>query len=224
MRFPAWPFEKIEANLSSPAPAPRYVLLTTGALNPVHRGHVAMFDKAKASLEAEFGLEVVGGFLSPSHDQYLLGKYRDPSKFFPAEKRLAMCAAATKDHPFLAVGAWESSVMGHWPDFPVVTQALVRALKERFPGEALRVLYVCGEDHFRIARGYNLPGICVISRGGRSGASDPGQNLFAVNTTEDDPFRQMSATRVRKALANNDLATLQSDLHPDVLALLLEPT
>lgn len=222
--FPPWPFEKIEKNLASPARAPRCVLLTTGALNPVHRGHVAMFDKTRGSLEAEFGLEVVGGFLSPSHDQYLLGKYHDRSKFFPAAKRLAMCAAATSDHPFLAVGAWESSVPGRWPDFPEVTRALVEALNERFPGAALRVLYVCGEDHFRIARGCNLPGICVVSRAGRSGASDPGRNIFAVSSAEDDPFRQMSATRVREALANNDLATLRADLHPDVLALLLAQT
>lgn len=216
-----WPFDKIEKNLSLPRRARRCVLLTTGALNPVHRGHVAMFDKAKANLEAEFGLEVVGGFLSPSHDQYLLGKYRDRSKFFPAAKRLTMCAAATKDHSFLAVGAWESSVPDRWPDFPEVTQALVRALNDRFPGEMLLVLYVCGEDHFHIARGCNLPGICVVSRAGRAGVSNPERNLFAVGSAEDDPFRQMSATRIREALANNDLATLRSDLHPDVLALLL---
>jgi nicotinamide mononucleotide adenylyltransferase len=56
------------------------VLLTTGALNPVHRGHVAMFDKARVSLEAAFGLEVVGGFLSPSHDLYrlMLAETRTP--------------------------------------------------------------------------------------------------------------------------------------------------
>jgi hypothetical protein len=217
-----WPFQKIERNLSLPPRAHRCVLLTTGALNPVHRGHVAMFDKAERCLESEFGLEVVGGFLSPSHDQYLLGKYGDSSKFFSAEKRIEMCIAATREHPILSVGTWESSVPDRWPDFPEVTQALVSALKARFAQEAPMVVYLCGEDHFRLARGRGLPGICVVSRAGRSGTSDRDKNIFSVEGAAGDPFSQVSATRIREALANHDMATLRADLHPDVLALLVE--
>jgi hypothetical protein len=142
-----WPFQKIERTLSLPPRARRCVLLTTGALNPVHLGHVAMFDKAKICFEAEFGLEVVGGFLSPSHDRDLLGKYGDSAKFFSAEKRIEMCIAATRGHPILSVGTWESSVRDRWPDFPEVTQALGSALKASFAGDAPLVLYLCGEDH-----------------------------------------------------------------------------
>lgn len=179
---------------------------------------------SRASLEKEFGLEVVGGFLSPSHDQCLLGKYRDRSKFLSASKRLEMCDAATRDHPFLAVGAWESEVLGRWPDFPEVTQDLVRALDERFPGASLLVLYLCGEDHFRFASSCRLPGICVVSRVGRSVTSHPERNIFAVPNAGSDPFSMMSATRIREALTGNNMAALHADLHPRVLALLLEGT
>jgi hypothetical protein len=155
------------------------VLLTTGALNPVHRGHVAMFDKARASLESNFDLEVVGGFLSPSHDLYLRGKYRDRSSFYAAAQRLELCLAATKEHPLLAVSSWESSVPNRWPDFPEVTAALVRALTDRFPGEDLLVLYLCGQDHLKYAAGADLPGVCVVSRAGRAAILDPGRNHFS---------------------------------------------
>jgi nicotinic acid mononucleotide adenylyltransferase len=195
------------------------VLLTTGALNPVHLGHVAMFDRARDCLESEHGFDVVGGFLSPSHDTYLSGKYGD-SAFFPAIQRLAMCAAATGDHPLLAVTSWESSVSGSWPDFPEVTATLEHVLAERFPDEDIVVIYLCGQDHFRHAGASRLPGVAVVSRAGKFERNDPARNVYAVRA--DDPFSQLSATQVREALANEDMQTLKACVHPDVLALLRE--
>ena len=216
-----WPVDKIASNLASAPRGRRCVLLSTGALNPVHLGHIAMFDRARDALESQHGFEVVGGFLSPSHDTYLSGKYGDPTKFIPAAKRLQMCAAATKDHPHLAVASWESSTSGRWPDFPEVTATLEGVLQERFPDEDLHVIYLCGQDHFRYAARAGLPGVAVVSRAGHSESSDAARKVYAVRTDSDDPFGQMSSTRVREALATDDRATLRSCLHPDVLALLL---
>ncbi len=216
-----WPADKIAGNLARAPRGRRCVLLTTGALNPIHRGHVAMFDRARDVLESEYGLDVVGGFLSPSHDSYLSGKYGDPRKFFPAAQRLALCAAATEDHPFLAVASWESSVSGRWPDFPEVTATLERVLDERFPGEGIGVIYLCGQDHFRYAARAGLPGVAVVTRAGRAERSDAARTIYAVPTASDDPCGQMSSTQVREALKNDDLQTLRSCLHPAVLAMLL---
>ena len=225
-----WPVDKIAGNLARAPRGRRCVLLTTGALNPVHRGHVAMFDRARDALEAEYGLDVVGGFLSPSHDTYLSGKYlsgkrlsgkhRDET-FFPAAQRLALCAAATEDHPFLAVASWESSVSGQWPDFPEVTATLEHVLHERFPGEGIGVIYLCGQDHFRYAARAGLPGVAVVTRAGRAEPSDAARTIYAVPTASDDPCGQMSSTQVREALKNDDVQTLRSCLHPAVLAMLL---
>jgi nicotinic acid mononucleotide adenylyltransferase len=215
-----WPVDKIAGNLASAPRGRRCVLLSTGALNPVHLGHVAMFDRARDALESEYGFAVVGGFLSPSHDTYLSGKYGDPTKFIPAAKRLEMCAAATQDHPVLTVASWESSVSGYWPDFPEVTAVLERVLQERFPDEGIGVIYLCGQDHFRHAATARLPGVAVVSRAGHSETSDAARNIYAVRAVADDPFSHISSTRIREALANDDQATLQSYLHPDVLALL----
>lgn len=215
-----WPLEKIERNLARPSRGQRCVLLTTGALNPVHLGHVAMFDRARDGLESEHGFDVVGGFLSPSHDAYLSGKHRD-SGFFPADLRLAMCAAATGDHPLLEVASWESSVSGSWPDFPVVTATLEHVLAERFPDDSIVVMYLCGQDHFYHAAASRLPAIAVVSRDGTTERTDAARNVYAVSAGAGDPFSEMSSTRVREALASDDHATLRSCLHPDVLALLV---
>jgi len=214
-----WPVDKIERNLTRAPQGRRCVLLTTGALNPVHLGHVAMFDRARDALESEHGFDVVGGFLSPSHDTYLSGKHRD-SAFFPASQRLAMCAKATADHPLLAVASWESSVSGSWPDFPVVTATLEDVLAERFPDEDIVVIYLCGQDHFSHAEASRLPAIAVVSRAGKSERTDAARNIYAVRT--DGPFSQLSATKVREALANEDMQTLKDCVHPEVLELLHE--
>ena len=215
-----WPVDKIAGNLARASRGRRCVLLTTGALNPVHRGHVAMFDRTRDVLESEYNIDVVGGFLSPSQDTYLSGKHGGGT-FFPAVQRLALCAAATQDHPFLAVASWESSVSGHWPDFPEVTATLERVLDERFPGEGIGVIYLCGQDHFRYAARAGLPGVAVIARAGRAERSDAARTIYAVPTAADDPCGQMSSTRVREALQNDDLQTLRSCLQPAVLEMLL---
>jgi hypothetical protein len=186
---------------------------------PGDPGDVAMFDTAKAGLEAEFGFEVVGGFLSPSHDRYLEWK-NPPWGSSPAEKRLEMCVAATDKHEILSVGRWESSVAGAWPDFDAVTRALVDALKHQFSGGAPEVLYLCGGDHFSNTRGRDLPGVCVVGRGGQTGVTDEGRNIYAIASDPDGRYDDMSSTGVRKALWDDDVETLRSNLHPDVLALL----
>lgn len=212
-----WPLEKIARNLAHPSRGRQCVLLTTGALNPVHLGHVAMFDRARDCLESEHGFDVVGGFLSPSHDAYLSGKSGDLA-FFPASQRLAMCVAATKDHPWLAVTSWESSASGSWPDFPEVTATLEDVLAERFPDAQIQVIYLCGQDHFGYAVTSRLPGVAVVSRAGKSEQTDSARNIYAVPA--DGPFSQLSATRVREALAKKDIQALKAWVHPDVLALL----
>jgi nicotinic acid mononucleotide adenylyltransferase len=219
MRAP-WPFAKLDARMAQPVRGPRRVLLSTGKLNPVHLGHTANFDYAAAMLEAEHGLEVVGGFLSPSHDLYVASACRT-GPVFPADQRLALCELATANHPWLAVGAWESQVAGYWPDFPEVIGALAVALHERFGADAPGVLYVCGADHFEHnVRHVRLPGVCAVNREGGSVASDPARGVYAVRPA-DNRFHGLSSTKIRAALSSRDLATLQAGLHPRVLEALL---
>jgi hypothetical protein len=172
--FEHWPLDKIRANiaqrkLADAAGCTLHVLLTTGALNPVHLGHVAQLASVAAALEARSGLTVVGAFLSPSSDVYLRGKFAAGS-FFPAAVRHAACVSATRHDPLVAVGGYEVSCEPtRWPDFPEVCANLQQTLDSRKDeilfGDAassstaasasnsigsavqFKVIYCCGSDH-----------------------------------------------------------------------------
>jgi hypothetical protein len=60
----------------------------------------------------------------------------------------------------------------------------------------------------------------VVERDGQPGVTDEARNIYAIASDPDDRYREMSSTRVRKALSDDDGKTLRSSLHPDVLTLL----
>ena len=124
------------------------VLVTTGSLNPIHRGHISMLERAATALEGRKCAEntvmsVVGAFISPSHDLYLAGKFdgkrfgsgrtrdNDSDFFLPADLRLELCEASVQYHPLIEVGRWETS-QPRFRDFPSVATDLSNALQEEF--------------------------------------------------------------------------------------------
>ena len=140
----AWP----SAHLSIKAGRQRCVVLTTGSMSPTHRGHVAMLAAARAVLEAK-GWDVLGGFLSPSHDLYVGEKAATHgTAHATAEHRVAIADLLVAEHPWVAVARWEARQEGRWPDFPEVALACHEWLRSANFGDA-QVFYVCGTDHAR---------------------------------------------------------------------------
>ncbi len=80
------------------------VLLTTGAFCPIHRGHIEMMELARNALETR-GAAVLGGYISVSHDSYVLAKCGLEGMAW-ASSRLAMCEAAIADSDWLMVDPW----------------------------------------------------------------------------------------------------------------------
>jgi hypothetical protein len=62
-----WPLDKISSTVNE---RPRIVLLSTGALNPVHLGHVSAMERAREYLNA-MGYNIICGYMSPTHDDYV---------------------------------------------------------------------------------------------------------------------------------------------------------
>jgi nicotinamide mononucleotide adenylyltransferase len=71
------------------------VLIKTGALNPVHRSHISNMIKTKQYLERVHNFNVIGGYLSPTHDEYVQGKLGD--ELINGEHRIAMCQKAIEE-------------------------------------------------------------------------------------------------------------------------------
>ncbi|MEO8354212.1 MAG: hypothetical protein ABI680_20985, partial [Chthoniobacteraceae bacterium] len=61
------------------------VILFTGAFCPVHTGHLAAMEEALVAAERA-GFDIVGGYLSPGHDEYIRTKCGPAA--IPAHERL----------------------------------------------------------------------------------------------------------------------------------------
>jgi len=242
-----WPRAKLSeraAALISAGEAPRKgyaLLLTTGGMNPVHRGHVQMLHQAEQRLAAE-GFTVLGAWLSPSHDMYLQPKARCLGTVGLSDKfRIEIARRATESDPLVAVGEWECAQEGYWPDFPEVAETLQKEFQalvedpdfETLPGMSkdsiLPVFYACGTDHADKCnlyhRGLRLPhsGVVVVPRQGeRVGKEDP-RNLIFVAEPAEGPLASFSSTKVRQAIEDKNVAYLSEALSPEGAALLLEP-
>lgn len=201
----AWPLRRItDAAASVAGDQKRCVILTTGALSPAHRGHIAMLGAARAALESK-GWVVLGGFLSPSHDLYVGPKaaaHRSPHA--SAAHRVALAELVAADHPWIEVAKWEARQLERWPDFPVVAATCEQTLaKWKAKLGKVSVFYVCGVDHFRKC-GLHLGlkgrlGVVVVPRAGAPVGKDiPDRSvLWAESTAEVQDF---SSTKVREAL------------------------
>lgn len=140
------------------------VLLSTGGFCPVHAGHLAMMERAKAAAE-EAGYAVLGGYLSPGHDSYL--RMKCGAGAVPASVRLRECAGAVASSDWLSVDPWEALHRRVAVNFTDVT-ARLRAYLRVHVNPRVEVLYVCGGDNARFALAFTERGGCVVV--GRPGA------------------------------------------------------
>lgn len=192
----------------------RCVLITTGSMNPVHKGHVHMLEQAKAHLETQ-GWTVCKGLISPSHDHYLMGTGKP---FLSSSVRLELINLATEHHPWIASASWEARQNG-FVDFPSVVKALRETVCQT--ASDIHIWYVCGQDHARYCDGIFVhpnEGLVVVPRV-ESDARLPHLigNVIYLEPT-DDPRALISSTKVRSAIAQEDVETLNSLLHPSVWA------
>ena len=100
------------------------ILLTTGALNPIHLGHIDIMEAAKQEIEKNYkNIKNIGGFMSPSHDQYLDGKF-GKNKYILSEFRIKMFELATTESDWIACDEWECK-QDYFVDFPYVSSEMV---------------------------------------------------------------------------------------------------
>src|SRR5688572_27446208 len=71
------------------------VLISTGGMNPIHRSHIANMIETKRFLENHYHFNVLAGYISPSHDQYVQNKLG--KDFIPSKHRIEMCQHAIKE-------------------------------------------------------------------------------------------------------------------------------
>ncbi|CAF1380574.1 unnamed protein product [Didymodactylos carnosus] len=137
----------------------------TGSFNPIHPLHLQNLQCVKDYLETEHqpAWNVLAGYISPTHDEYVHSKLRDPA-WIPARDRCQLCEEAIDDvtinHQEQKLPSWVSVTRGEseWADgfvdFAPVTENFRDFLndtlveQEKVLKYRLSVIYVCGLDHF----------------------------------------------------------------------------
>lgn len=212
-----WPTSKFK----SASPATRgAILLCTGAMNPIHCGHIAMLHAALDRLRSE-GIEVLGSYVSPSHDTYVQPKAAAAGSFgLSGQFRLELARRAVADEPLVDVAAWEALQPGRWPDFPVVCEELQRRV-------SVRVYYVCGTDHATkcgLWSGMGEIGVVVVPRESeRPMREAPAKRVYVAAPAQGEAAG-FSSTRVRAALEARDHAAVGHFLAAAAARFLLRPS
>lgn len=166
---PEWlctPLFHVQRRLQEAGPdQPLAVLLTTGAFCPVHPGHLAMMESARETLEA-LGVAVLGGYLSPSHDEYVLSKCGPEVP--GAAHRVHLSRQAVADSCWLMVDEWEALHTSAALNFTEVIERLSAYLNRHLlGGRPIRVYYVFGSDNARFCLTFVERGqaVCVERAG-----------------------------------------------------------
>jgi nicotinic acid mononucleotide adenylyltransferase len=134
------------------------VLLATGGFCPVHDGHLAMMSAAREAATLA-GFTVVGGYLSPGHDDYV--RLKCGAEATPASLRLEQCASAAAFTDWLSVDSWESLHRRVAVNYTDVVARLRLYLRKNVDAR-IDVLYVGGGDNARFAQAFQQDAGCVI--------------------------------------------------------------
>nr|QYA18522.1 nicotinic acid mononucleotide adenylyltransferase [Clandestinovirus] len=118
------------------------ILIATGSYNPVHPGHFTMFNVAKEHLEKNHDVHVIGGFISPSHQEHVSKKLG--SLAMKSDERIHLLNLATEDSDWIQVSSWECT-QPSFVHLGIVTESI-----EQFVRQSLNIdvdaFYLCGSD------------------------------------------------------------------------------
>lgn len=179
------------------------VLINTGSFCPIHSGHIEMMECAKRELES-YGFDVLGGYLSPGHDEYIFSKNKEEA--IPINYRIKLINEVIENIDWLSVDPWEGIFTDVAVNFTEVVHRLELYLKEIL-GHNIPVFFVCGSDNARFALSFLDKGNCVVvNRPGYEDRFEKYQEQIGYH--QDRIFftgggNSMSSTEVRKTFKWN---------------------
>ena len=157
------PLHKVEVNFaqykaSKPSPNGQCVLLSTGSFCPIHEGHTLIMGQARSELEKQ-GYAVIGGYISPGHDEYISSK--NGSEAMPVHYRNRAIHEMLKKSDWLSLDPWEGTFNKVAINF---TDVIIRleAYLEKHLSAHIPVFFVCGGDNAKFALTFIDKGNCVV--------------------------------------------------------------
>lgn len=205
---------------STPAAQNVAVILSTGAMNPAHRGHAQLLHQAADRL-SKAGYKVAGAYISPTHDSYVQPKARRLQTIGLSNAfRLEVARLTVLHDDLVALSPWECSQSG-FVDFPQVSEQCQR----EFSAEA-KVFYACGTDHAErcgLLGGMGSIGIVVVPRAGDRKPNEKPGKVFVAEPSHGE-VAEFSSTKVREAIVDSNAEYISRAMSPEAAQFLLSPT
>lgn len=127
------------------------VLLATGSFAPLHEGHIGMVQASVRTIKAA-GKELLGVYLSPSHDSYVFQKDQGRTRSYPAQARIDQIHEQIKEldgqilNVPIMVDPWEALRAPRAVNFTTVVRRLKNYIT-KYLGSDIDVVYVFGADN-----------------------------------------------------------------------------
>lgn len=198
------------------------VLLLNGCFNPIHNNHIRLLELARERLHALNDYQVIGGYISPTHDASIQRKLSVPPTAW--QDRLEMCRLAVRGSAWIMVDDWQISRERNF-GAQQSKQHLKDFLQKLHP--SIEIISICGGDALPKLTAVIKKElvICVINRPIEEFDFDEWFQSSAIKPYHDNviliqdnqPIKHISSTYIREQMSRNLYDLLVDDLHPLVL-------
>lgn len=125
----------------------KVIILMTGAFSPLHEGHIECMEKAKKILVEQY--DVIGGYISHSHDNYVDTKYNGEAKCHSL-LRIKQAEKLLFNNEWIMVDKFESIDNKHSINFTDVIIKLKSFINFQF-NINVKIAYVFGGDNSKFS-------------------------------------------------------------------------
>ena len=202
------------------------ILLSTGSYNPVHRMHIQILNTAYNQLKDKFN--VICCFISPSADCYVASK---GNILIPFKERCEMIYEGIAyyitreiyDPNFrIYLHEWEGS-HHYFIDFPGVISEIQNKINKYYKQYDIKVLYVCGMDHYLKCRYALRQNVVVINRKPYINTGYETNEKKYVFILKDEKSEPYSSTEIRNSFFHTgNLEEIKKITFPNVAKLIID--
>lgn len=195
VNIPCTPINFLAPLKSEDKPA---IIISTGAMCPLHEGHIDMMVDAAYAVN-NIGYRVIGGYLSPGHDDYIKEKTGD--NWMPIHDRLRWANDMIKHISWLTLDPWEGVFAPGSVNFTSVVYRLQKYIKKFYKSSKdVKIFFVCGGDNARFVVPFENTdiGCVVVSRPGYEHISKQYANKKSENIIFVYGNNEQSSTNIRK--------------------------